>query len=292
MPDPTATAAATLAGRRALITGASRGIGRAIATRLAAHGAAVVLTSSARSADALSAARDAIRADGGHAECLTAELAEPGEREGLVARAAAMVGSIDILINNAAAIPEFAPASTATLAGRQRLFAINLDAPLDLAQQALPAMRDLGWGRILNISSDTVRQPSVPYAGPPAMVHALALYGASKAALERVTEGLAGELHGSGVLVNALAPHRIAHSESAARVASEMGRTRPEWVEPLETMAEAAYQLVAGRSTGVVTDSRALLYRLQAAVHALDGSTVLGDAFVHDAPSVCTHGVA
>ena len=279
MPEPAAGtgAPATLSGHCALVTGASRGIGRAIATRLAAHGAAVVLTSSPRSRDALQAARDDIRARGGRAECLVAELGDDEARRALVAQATELVGGIDVLVNNAAAIPAFEPASAMTLADRRRLFAINLDAPVDLVQQSLPAMRAKGWGRVLNISSDTVRQPEVLHAGPAAMVHALSVYGASKAALERVTTGLAAELHGSGVLVNALAPQRIARTERAERVAREVGRTRPEWVEPVETMAEAAYQLVAGTFTGLVTGSRDLMYRLQLPLHALDGRTVIGD---------------
>lgn len=271
------SAAQDLEGRVALVTGASRGIGRAIALRLSAHGAAVVLTSSAGSAEALAAVGEEVRSRGGVAASLSADLAGPEERAELVARAAEALGPVDILVNNAAAIPEFAPPSSISLAGRQRLFAINLDAPLDLAQQALPAMRSRGWGRILNISSDTVRQPPIPYPGPATMVHALALYGASKAALERVTEGLAAELHGSGVHINALAPSRIARTESAERIAVAMSKTRPEWVESVETMAEAAYQLIAGPCTGLSISSRALLQQWQVPLRALDGHTVLGD---------------
>ena len=208
---------------------------------------------------------------------MSAELADAEARADLVERAAAPFGAVDILVNNAAAIPEFAPPSSMSLAARQQLFAVNLDAPLDLCQQALPAMRDAGWGRILNISSDTVRQPPIPYPASAEMVHALAVYGASKAALERVTQGLAAELHGSGVRVNALAPSRIARTESAERIAVEMAKTRPEWVESVETMAEAAYQLIAGPGTGLCISSRALLQQWQVPVRALDGHTVLGD---------------
>ncbi|MBY8966855.1 SDR family oxidoreductase [Algiphilus sp. NNCM1] len=266
-----------LMGRVALVTGASRGIGRAIALRLAAHGAAIVATSSGRSAEALEAVCSEVRDGGGQAAALTADLSDAGARAEVVSQAVAAFGTVDILVNNAAAIPAFLPPSTMPLAMRQSLFAVNLDAPLDLIQQALPTMRERGWGRILNISSDTVRQPPVPYAGKAEMVHALAVYGASKAALERVTEGLAAELHDSGVCVNALAPSRIVHTESAEGVARQMARTRPEWVEPVETMAEAAYQLIARGCTGAVISSRELLYRWQLPVLGLDGRSVMGD---------------
>lgn len=266
-----------LVGHVALVTGASRGIGRAIALRLAAHGAAMVATSSPRSAEALEAVCAAIRDQGGQAAAEITDLADAEARAELIARASAHFGAVDIVVNNAAAIPAFAPPSAMALSARQAMFAVNLDAPLDLAQQALPAMRAAGWGRILNISSETVRQPPIPYPGSPAMVHALVVYGASKAALERVTEGLAAELHGSGVRVNALAPSRIARTESAERIAVEMAKTRPEWVESVETMAEAAYQLIAGPSTGLCISSRALLQQWQVPLRALDGHTVLGD---------------
>ncbi|MHA7833361.1 MAG: SDR family NAD(P)-dependent oxidoreductase [Algiphilus sp.] len=271
------TARQSLSGRVALVTGASRGIGRAIAVRLAAHGASLVATSSARSAEALEGVCAEIAAQGGQAATVIADLADAEARADLVARASSYFGAVDILVNNAAAMPEFAPPSRMSLARRQQLFAINLDAPLDLCQQALPAMRSNGWGHILNISSDTVRQPPVPYPASADMVHALAVYGASKAALERVTQGLAAELHGSGVRVNALAPSRIARTESAERIAAEMAKTHPEWVESVETMAEAAYQLIAGPSTGLCISSRALLQQWQAPLRALDGHTVLGD---------------
>jgi NAD(P)-dependent dehydrogenase (short-subunit alcohol dehydrogenase family) len=106
----------------------------------------------------------------------------------------------------------------------------------------------------------------------------LAAYGASKAALERYTLGLAAELHGSGVHANQLAPYKIALTEGAEAVARQMAATHPDWVEPLEMMAEAAWLLIAGRHTGLSVGSRELLQRLQAPLHALDGQTVIGDA--------------
>ena len=263
----------TLAGRVALVTGASRGIGHAIAQRLSAHGAAVVLSASSRSAEALAAARDGIVALGGSAATVICDLVDPTARSGLVAQAEAALGPVDILVNNAAAIPAYAPPSRIDLAARQTMFEVNLQAPIDLCQQVLPGMKARGWGRIVNLSSDMTAQPPIPYPGPAKFVHALALYGASKAALDRYTLGLAAELHGSGVHVNALLPHK-----SAAEVARQTLAAHPDWIEPVELMAEAAYLLIAGRYTGEIAVSRALLARAQQSLHALDGEARLGDA--------------
>ena len=267
-----------LSGRVALVTGASRGIGRAIARRLAAHGVAVIVTASPRSVEGLQETCALIRAAGGRAALVTTDLLEVSARTHLVAKAAAAFGPIDILVNNAAGIPTYALPSRVELAARQSLFDLNLQAPIDLAQQALPSMRDRRWGRVLNISSDTVQQPEIPYPGAAKLVHGLTLYAASKAALERFSLGLAGELHGSGVHVNCLAPTRIAYTEGAATVARQIGATRPEWIESVEMMAEAATLLIGGNYNGLAVKSRELLQQAQAPLHALDGKTVIGDA--------------
>ena len=268
----------SLAGRVALVTGASRGIGRAIARRLAAHGAAVIVSSSARSIDGLVDTVALITAAGGRAAAEPCDLADAAARATLVARAARHFGAATILVNNAAAIPAYAPPSRIDLAARRTGFEINFQAPVDLMQQALPAMLEAGRGHIVNLGSEMAAQPRLPYPGPAKFVHALAAYGASKAALERYTLGLAAELHGSGVHVNALAPHKIAVSESATDVARQMAARHPDWLEPLEMMAEAAYLLVSRSLSGLCISSRALLQQLQAPLHALDGRTPIGDA--------------
>jgi len=267
-----------LEGRVALVTGASRGIGRAIALRLAAHGAVLAVTASARSREGLRETCALIERAGGRAVLLVADLAEEQARAGLVAQAAAQLGPVDILVNNAATITAYAPPGKIDLPARRGMFEVNFQAPVDLIQQALPGMRARGWGRILNISSEMARQPPIPYPGPAKFVHALALYGASKAALERYTLGLAAELHGSGIHANALAPYKIARSESAEAVARQAALAHPDWVEPVEMMAEAAYLLIAGSLSGLVVKSRDVLQMMQAPLHALDGRTVIGDA--------------
>ena len=267
-----------LEGRVALVTGASRGIGRAIALRLAAHGVALAVTASARSREGLRETCALIERAGGRAVSLVADLAEEQARAGLVAQAAAQLGPVDIVVNNAATITAYAPPGKIDLPARRGMFEVNFQAPVDLIQQALPGMRTRGWGRILNISSEMAQQPPIPYPGPAKFVHALTLYGASKAALDRYTLGLAAELQGSGVQANALAPYKIARSESAEAVARQVALAHPDWVEPVEMMAEAVYPLIAGTLSGLVVKSREVLQMMQAPLHALDGWTVIGDA--------------
>ncbi|AXQ31639.1 SDR family oxidoreductase [Solimonas sp. K1W22B-7] len=262
----------------ALVTGASRGIGRAIARRLAAQGAAVVVHASPRSQAGLDETLALVRSAGGRAAAVAVDLADETTRAGLLAAATAHFGPVGILVNNAAANPAYAPPSRIDLAARRAGFEINFQAPVDLCQQALPAMKAAGWGRIVNLGSEMARQPPIPYPGPAKLVHGLALYGAAKAALERYTLGLAAELHGSGVTANILSPVKIALSESAEAVARQVAASNPQWLEPLEMMAEAAWLLVSGRYNGLATSSRELLQLTQAPLHTLDGRSVIGDA--------------
>ena len=281
-PERTMTnthAAPSLNKHVALVTGASRGIGRAIARRLAAHGAAVVVTSSVRSDAGLHETVALIQQTGGRAAYVVADLADDAQRVTLVRDAEKHFGPIGILINNAAAISAYAPPSKIDLPARRAMMEINLHAPVDLIQQALPAMRDAGWGRIINLSSEMAQQPAPPYAGSAKMVYALAYYGVSKAALERYTLGLAAEFDGSGITANALSPYKIAVTEGAADIAKQIAAIHPDWLEPLEMMAEAAIQLIIGPHNGVITHSRALLQKLTCPLHALDGRTVIGDGW-------------
>ncbi len=240
----------------------------------------MVVSASARSAEGLHETCRLIERAGGRAAAIETDLADAEARAGLVAAATTKLGPIDILVNNAAAISAYAPPSKIDLPARRAMFGVNFEAPVDLAQQALPGMRQRGWGRVLNITSEMAQQPPIPYPGPAKFVHSLALYGASKAALDRYTLGLAAELHGSGICVNGLAPYKIALTESAEAVAKQAAVAHPDWVEPLEMMAEAAYLLIAGSLTGLVTHSRDVLRMAQSPLHALDGETVIGDALM------------
>ena len=271
-------------GRVALVTGASRGIGKAIARRLAAEGASVVLSASrlgahGKLAGTLEGAVAEIEAAGGRAAAVTANLACDEERADLVARAEQAFGPLDILVNNAA-MGRFSLPSQSTLSDRRKMLEVNLHAPVDLAQQALPGMRGRRRGWILNIGSDSARQPAVPYRDTPEAAHVIAAYGATKAALNRYSEGLAHEVAGDGVCVNVLAPVSIVLTQEAARFVGHIAKSNPDMTEPVEVMVEAALELVTEHHVGRVVYSRELLHALSRQVRSLDGSRVIGDAFL------------
>ncbi len=270
-------------GKTALITGASRGIGRAIARRLAAEGASVVLSASRMGAHGelqgtLSESADAILGSGGQAAAVAADLTRGDERSDLISRASEFFGPIDILVNNAAGARMKLP-SQATADDRSFMYELNVNAPVDLAQQAIPSMRARGQGWILNISSATSLQPALPYRDSKHAALIIGPYGATKAALDRYTVALAHEIADEGIFVNALAPTAIVLTQGADYV-RDIGRRNPDMVEPVEMMAEAALELCTGRHVGRVTFSRDIVHATGRKVRSLDGSSVLGDAFM------------
>lgn len=279
-------------GRVAFVTGASRGIGRAIARRLSAEGAAVVLCASRMGAHGslpgtLEEAASEIQSTGGKAFAIAADLSDEAVRRDLVARASEPFGPVDILVNNAAGARMKLP-SQVTAQERTWMYEMNLNAPIDLAQQAIPSMRERGGGWILNITSSSAKQPVVPYRDSQVSAHVIAAYGATKAALDRYTQGLAHEVAEHGVFVNAMAPRDIVLT-SGAEYVRDIARRNPDMVEPVEMMAEAALELCTGRHVGRVVSSREILHSVARRVRSLDGSRDLGDAFLPadvDAPGV------
>jgi short-subunit dehydrogenase len=190
-----------------------------------------------------------------------------------------LIGPIDILVNNAAMAVWSMPSDCA-LQDRRKMFEVNLHAPVDLMQQTLPGMKERGIGWILNIGSDTARQPVPPYRDTPEMAHIIAAYGSTKAALARYTEGLAHELSGSGIRINSLAPVAIVLTQEAAQFVGHIARANPDMTESVEVIVEAAVELVTGTHTGRVVYSRPFLHSISRPVRSLDGKTVLGDAFL------------
>lgn len=268
----------------ALVTGASRGIGAAIAVRLAAAGASIAVT--ARTLDTTPDARlpgslretvAAVEAVGGRAVPIVAALDEPDERDGIVAAAEATLGPIDVLVNNAA-IALYRPAEELTRSRVRRQMELDFHAPVELALAVLPGMRARHRGWILNISSVLARHPGVPpYEGLAPMVRIGWSYGAAKAALERFTTGLAAEVYDDGVAVNALLPAGGVRTAGYEVIAGSTPM-RAGLLEPVEQMAEAALALCTGDPsvlTGRIAVSGMLLAELDRPVRTLDGNTLL-----------------
>ena len=163
------------------------------------------------------------------------------------------------------------------------MFDMNVNVAMELSQQALPHMiaRRSGW--ILNISSSTAKPPEIPYRATPEAAHVVATYGATKAALNRITVGLAHEVFEHGVFVNAMAPRDIVLTSSADYV-RDIARANPDMLEPVEMMAEAALELCTGRYVGRVVLSREIVHESARKVMSLDGTRELGDALMPGDP--------
>jgi 3-oxoacyl-[acyl-carrier protein] reductase len=186
-----------LDGRVALVTGASRGIGRAIAFALAEQGARVAVNYVSRAGDA-DAVVSAIRANSGAAAAVRADVSNGAEVDALIADVTTQLGSVDILVNNAG-IAVRRGIDDLTEADFDRAIAVNLKSAFLCTKAVVPGMRERGWGRIVNISSGAARGGGV--IGP----H----YNASKAGMEGLTRGYAARLAEAGITVNAVAPSLI-----------------------------------------------------------------------------------
>jgi 3-oxoacyl-[acyl-carrier protein] reductase len=186
-----------LLGKVALITGASRGIGRAAAAALAAAGCHIVASYRA-SDDAAGGVVGEARSKGRQAVAVKADLSKPEEVARLAARAVSEFGTIDILVNNAGINPRFPP-ETIGAAEWNHVLAVNLTAPFLLAQQVLPVMRARRWGRLIMMSSVAAQTGGV--IGP----H----YAASKAGLHGLVHSYATLFAKEGITANAIAPALI-----------------------------------------------------------------------------------
>jgi NAD(P)-dependent dehydrogenase (short-subunit alcohol dehydrogenase family) len=195
---------ADLTGKVALITGGSRGIGRAIAVGFARAGAQIVVAS--RKQAAVDAVADEIRQQGGAALAVAAHVGDEQAIKSLVEQAVASFGRIDILVNNAATNPHFGPLLEATPAQWDKIMQVNLRGVFLLCQQVVPIMRRQGGGSIINMASIEGLRPS----------KGLGVYSVSKAGLILLTHALAQELGPDGIRVNALAPGLIRTDFSAA----------------------------------------------------------------------------
>ena len=209
------TASGKLAGKVAIVTGASRGIGQAIAELFAAEGARVVCAARTLNEGdhrmlegSLSRTVETIRAGGGQASAVTADVSSEAECLALVDQARALYGPIDILVNNAA-LNYYIPTAEYPTSRWVRAFAVNVHGPFILSKAVLEDMIPRRTGAIVNISSGAAIGPGRgPYEDQTA--RGGVLYGATKAALERFTQGLAQEVSQyEGIAVTALSPSRV-----------------------------------------------------------------------------------
>ncbi len=183
-----------LEGKITLITGASRGIGEAIATTLAEYGAHCILVS--RKTEGLEKVAAKIVAGGGKAEACACHMGDTDQIEGLLATVGEKFGRLDILINNAATNPYFGPMIDAQEPAWDKTFEVNLKGPFFMIQHAARLMKASGGGAIVNVSSVNAVTP-MPYQG---------IYAITKAGLVSMTKSYAKELVGDNIRVNALLP--------------------------------------------------------------------------------------
>jgi 3-oxoacyl-[acyl-carrier protein] reductase len=187
--------------RTAIVTGAARGIGKAISMRFAAEGAFVVLVD----LDDPTEAQEAIEAAGGQALPRRVDITDPGAVEAMVAEAARARGGVDILVNNAGIIARGSILDLG-LETWKRVFDVNVNGAFNCCKAVLPHMIRAGRGRIVTISS---------VAGKMGDITAAPAYGASKGALNAFTKSMARQLAGFCITVNAIAPHAIETDMSA-----------------------------------------------------------------------------
>ncbi len=196
-----------LEGKVAVITGASRGIGEAIARAFAASGARLVLAS--RKAEALTAVADDIVARGGQARAVPTHTGKPDDLDRLFAEAVAAYGKVDVLVNNAATNPYFGPMVGTEPSVWAKTFEVNLEGYFGAIQRLVTHLGERhAGGAVVNVAS-VAGLGGAPLQG---------VYGATKAAIISMTRTLAIELAGAGIRLNAIAPGLIRTRFSSALV--------------------------------------------------------------------------
>ncbi|HVR99526.1 MAG TPA: glucose 1-dehydrogenase [Thermoanaerobaculia bacterium] len=251
-----------LTGRVAVVTGASRGIGEAIAHALAAAGARLVVAS--RKLDGVQPVADAIRAQGGEAIAVACHTGKADQVEALVNQARETFGGVDILVNNAATSPHFGPLLDAQESHWDKTFEVNVKGYVHTIRACVPRMRERGGGAIVNVASVA---GFVPHTG-------LGVYGVTKAAVLMLTKTLALELAPDEIRVNAIAPGLIQTRFSEAL-----------WVDP--GMQEKALRSIPQNRMGQPEDlTGAVLYLVSdasrfttGAVMVIDGGQTLTGAY-------------
>ena len=235
-----------LSGTGALVTGATKGIGRVTAQALARLGAQVVL--SGRDERQGEQAVEDIRAQGGQAHFVAADLRDEASARSLARRATELVGHVDVLVNNAGIYP-FGPTAETTERDFDAVYNVNVKAPYFLVTELAPAMAERGQGSIVNVSTMVAEYGHAGYA----------LYGSSKAAIVLLTKSWAAEFGPRGVRVNAVSP----------------GPTRTEGTAPMgENLEALAKTLPAGRPATAEEIAEAIVFLVSPRASYIHGATL------------------
>ncbi|MEW6185704.1 MAG: SDR family NAD(P)-dependent oxidoreductase [Thermodesulfobacteriota bacterium] len=253
-----------LEGKVAIVTGASRGIGKAVSLLFAAEGAQVVCAARTleEGGHALGGSTNETVAEiikaGGKAISVQADVSSEASCDNLVNTARKAFGPVDVLVNNAA-LNYYIPIKDYPVQRWVRAFAVNVHGPFMLSQKVLSDMIERGQGAIVNVSSGAAIGPGRgPYKNPGT---GGTMYGASKAALERFTQGLAQEVYPYGISVACLSPSKVVPTPGTVYHKLVTGYDDPRG-EPPEIMARAILLLATeplDKITGRVTYSQAIL---------------------------------
>ncbi len=253
-----------LVGKVAVVTGASRGIGKAVGILFAAEGAKVVCAARTleegghKMGGSLNETVAEIRKSGGVALGVQTDVSSESSCQNLVNVARNEFGPVDVLVNDAA-LNYYIPIKDYPVQRWVRAFAVNVHGPFMLSQKVLPDMIERGLGAIVNVSSGAAIGPGRgPYQNPGS---GGTMYGATKAALERFTQGLAQEVYQYGISVTCLSPSKVVPTPGTVYHKLVSGYDDPRG-EPPEIMARAILLLATeplDKITGRVTYSQAIL---------------------------------
>jgi len=250
-----------LQGRIALVTGAGRGIGAAVARSLADEGAAVALC--ARSTAQLEAVAAEIVSRGGKALALACDVTDPNSIAAAAEAVRTQLGPVDILVNNAG-IAHSAPLGRTTLADWNRVFAVNVTGTFLCTQTFLPDMTARRWGRVINIASTAARM-GAKY---------ISAYAASKHAVLGLTRSVAAEVATLGVTVNAVCPGYVDTELTRAtidRIVEKTGRT------PREALEQVLATSPQGRLLSVDEVAFAVLALCDHGARGINGQAIVID---------------
>ena len=249
-----------LEGQVSIVTGGGRGIGRAIAKRFAAEGAAVLLT--ARSAGEIEAVAREIRAAGGRAAALAADVSREDDCARIVHAAKEQFGRIDILVNNAGIFGPVKPVEEISPAEWDEALAINLRSAFLLSRLVLPEMYARGSGTILNISS-LAAKAAFAWEAP---------YATSKAGLLGLTRCLAAEGARKGVRVNAICPGPVFETKMSKELGLELSRRMGK--DPKKQVEEFANTVLQGRGQTATEIAAAAVFLVSSEASAITGQAV------------------